>query len=311
VKDDDIIGRLQYIADQEKLSIERETLRIIAHHANGSFRDGISLLDQLQSLEKITIADVEERIGVSVHIVAEEMMSALEEMNAQHIHQLIEKSENSGFAPDLFLSTIIERLREQLHAHIERKEKIDILLSSIDQLMQGLKNVRSSPLPYLTLEATLLSIGAQEKRSDSPSQKPKEILQEEKKEEKAPIKIEQVIQEEQKPTLTQAEEFSKEMIQKHWREIIESVPIPSAKMSMKTASIRGVEGKILHLAFPSNFNKEKVEEPKARHAIEEILRQLFKQPIELRCQMETEVTPNLSMEKANLADAALEVFGSF
>src|SRR3989338_9469855 len=37
VKDDDIISRLQYIAEQEHVTVERDALRAIAHHATGSF----------------------------------------------------------------------------------------------------------------------------------------------------------------------------------------------------------------------------------------------------------------------------------
>ncbi len=306
VKDDDIIVRLQFIVEKENIHIDREALRMIAHHANGSFRDGISLLDQLRSLETISVHDIEERLGISMHAVIEEMMQAIEKQDAQHVHAIIQKIEENGFPPDLFLATFIEQLRTQLHAQIEAGLKIDVLLQSIDYFMKGLKMIRSSPLPYLALEATLLSIWQKhedsEKRPTIPQEKPI------KKEEKVIPKQEEVI-ENQRPTLIEVDAFTKENVQKEWRTIVEKIPIASAKMSMKTAFIDDVEGSVLHLTFPSHFNKEKVEEAKAKHAIEEVLQQMFKKRIEIRCQVEAPVAV-AQHPTVNLADAAMEVFQS-
>ncbi len=314
VKDDDIITRLQFIVDQEKIQIDREALRMVAHHANGSFRDGISFLDQLQSLETITAKDIEERIGVSMHTVIEEMMEAIESQDAKEVHRIVQSIEGNGFPPDLFLSAFIEALRTQLHAQIEEGLRIDILLKNIDYFMKGLKIIRSSPLPYLALEATLLSVWNTQEEQEN---KGKEVMHTTK--ENAPKIAEKTIQKKEvipmgtnneKPTLIEVDEFTKENVQKQWRAIVEMIPIASAKMSMKTARIQEVEGSIIHLAFPSNFNKEKVEEQKAKHSIEEVLHNIFKKRIELRCHIEAPVAVAANTT-SNLADAALEVFQSF
>ena len=43
----EIVGRLQWLADQEDLSLEPEAMTMIAQHGTGSLRDAESLLDQL------------------------------------------------------------------------------------------------------------------------------------------------------------------------------------------------------------------------------------------------------------------------
>jgi DNA polymerase-3 subunit gamma/tau len=62
---DDIIGRLQFIADAEKISVEPGTLALIARHAAGGMRDAIGTLDQLSSFTggSIAVADVEGLLG--------------------------------------------------------------------------------------------------------------------------------------------------------------------------------------------------------------------------------------------------------
>src|SRR3989338_259292 len=68
VREEDIIRHLQFIADREKIVIDRAALRAVAHHAQGGMRDAISLLYQVRSIEKIGIEDIQERIGESGQI---------------------------------------------------------------------------------------------------------------------------------------------------------------------------------------------------------------------------------------------------
>lgn len=59
-----IISHLRSIAEQENINIEDDALEMIAEHANGGFRDAISLLDQVRSLsENIKKSDIQDAIG--------------------------------------------------------------------------------------------------------------------------------------------------------------------------------------------------------------------------------------------------------
>src|SRR3989344_6118713 len=61
----DIIKSLQLVAKGEGLEIETEALNLLAKKADGSFRDGVKLLDQLSGTGKITIKDVSDNLAVS------------------------------------------------------------------------------------------------------------------------------------------------------------------------------------------------------------------------------------------------------
>jgi DNA polymerase-3 subunit gamma/tau len=50
IKDEDLIKQLRYISDEENILIDDEALSIIAEFGRGSFRDSISMLDQVSSL---------------------------------------------------------------------------------------------------------------------------------------------------------------------------------------------------------------------------------------------------------------------
>ena len=66
---DDIVKRLMYVAEQEKIEAEQEALQIIAQKSDGSMRDALSILDQIVSYKgkKITYTDIIENLNVLDH----------------------------------------------------------------------------------------------------------------------------------------------------------------------------------------------------------------------------------------------------
>src|SRR3990167_9529955 len=93
VREEDIIRHLQYIADQEKIAIDRAALRAIAHHAQGGMRDAISLLDQLRSIEKITVEHVKELIGESGQEYVEAILAAIGTSDKKTILDVVHRVE--------------------------------------------------------------------------------------------------------------------------------------------------------------------------------------------------------------------------
>jgi DNA polymerase-3 subunit gamma/tau len=60
------IAHLRSIADQEGVQIEDDALELIAQHGGGSFRDSISLLDQVRGQTGIiTLSDVQAMLGIA------------------------------------------------------------------------------------------------------------------------------------------------------------------------------------------------------------------------------------------------------
>ncbi|HEX4662392.1 MAG TPA: DNA polymerase III subunit gamma/tau, partial [Candidatus Saccharimonadales bacterium] len=64
---DKIVAHLKDIAEKEKIEIDDEALQLIAQHGDGSFRDSISLLDQLgnNGATKVTATTVEAMLGLA------------------------------------------------------------------------------------------------------------------------------------------------------------------------------------------------------------------------------------------------------
>lgn len=313
VKDEDIIRRLQFIADQEKIKIDREALRAIARHASGSFRDGISLMDQLRSLEKITLTDVSERIGKTSAVFIEDIANALAAKDIPALTELVRQMEEANIPLDSVASDLLTLVRTQMHEAIEKKESPAAFLTMSDVLLATLKDMRTSPMPGLVLESALVSLcmdaPVSAKTSErmaaappvlrvpaSPAPKPA-----------APLKTPEPTV---KSAAVEVDEFTMDNVLRHWDAIGKAVTPPSVRMSLKDATIVSAEGATLRLAFASSFHRDKIADTKASRSVEEALLTIFRKPIRIQCVLEKTAASNAG-PTTDLVEAAAEVFGGF
>ncbi len=312
VKEEDLIQRLQFIVDQEKITIEREALRAIARHATGSFRDGISLLDQLRSLDKITMKDITDRIGNTVGSFLDDIVGAIGSNDTKKILEIVECIEESNLPLDLVAAELLGYVRSDMHRAIAEKKDISVYVRAIDELLAALKNMRISPVPGLVLEAALLGLCSSDERKETPKLAPRESAPEVKvrAEEKESKTSEVTSMKKEAAGLIEAEEVNLENILKHWEAIVKAVTPPSARMSLKNGIISGVEGMTILISFPSAFHRDKVAETKASRNIEDVLYSVFKQHIRIRCVLEKDLKLSRSSAHTDLAEAAKEVFGN-
>jgi DNA polymerase-3 subunit gamma/tau len=331
VKDDDITRRLQYIVDQEHIKIDRDALRAVARHATGSFRDAISLLDQLRSLEKVSLQDVAERIGRSSTLFIEELLQAVNAKDIAKIPKIIEEIEETNTPLDVIIGDFLGVIRTQMHEDIDKKIDHSGYLRMMDTLIQALRDLRISPVPGLVAESALLALcsapmaDAGGHRSASPvlAAPAPAVRPAAKPAPPAPATTHvaapvakpaapEAIAKTPHPGEVNAEDFTLENVLKHWTDIVKRTNPPSARMSLKNASVTAIEDKCLVLSFPSAFHRDKVNDVNSSRAIEEILQDIFKRPVRLDCRLETVRPAAASSTPAtdtDLVDAAKEVFG--
>ncbi len=315
VRDEDIIRRLQYIADQERITVEREALRAIARHAFGSFRDGIALLDQLRSLEKIGLADVTDRIGKSSMTFIEDIVTALGDCDPVRIRDIVMHIEESNVPVDLIAADLLSLIRTHLHEAIEKKEDTAGFLRMMDVLLETIKNIRLSPIPALVLESTLLSLChkeepvAEKHRVTHPSARLKvQPSESESSAKEEPAKAEAPKQ--QKSALIEAEDLTVATVVRHWSTLLETVTPAAVRMSLKNGTVTNVKGETLEMSFPSAFHRDRIAETQASRTIEELLQNIFKRPVRLKLTLESNAKTLVTGPATDLVEAAAEVFGS-
>ncbi|MBI3723940.1 DNA polymerase III subunit gamma/tau [bacterium] len=119
---DDIVRRLAWICEQEKLEVEEEALRMIARRARGSMRDSQKLLDQVVALaagrargKTVKAADVAFLLGdASVDAVARCLRAIVAGQPGELLAQ-VDEHVRSGGRPDALSADILEGLRGVLY----------------------------------------------------------------------------------------------------------------------------------------------------------------------------------------------------
>ncbi|HLJ40027.1 MAG TPA: DNA polymerase III subunit gamma/tau [Candidatus Acidoferrales bacterium] len=177
----EIAGALAHITKEEKLEIEPGAVAVLARAAEGSVRDGLSLLEQAiaYSGDKITDAQVRELLGVVAEDVLDDLVEAIANHSAEHALTLVQRLHAEGHNLQHFCREAIRHVRNLLVAKVSgadspliaapederpRLEKQATLFAEEDLtrffqiLLATDEDLRRKPDPRLHLELGLLRL---------------------------------------------------------------------------------------------------------------------------------------------------------
>ncbi|HSW98911.1 MAG TPA: DNA polymerase III subunit gamma/tau [Candidatus Saccharimonadales bacterium] len=147
-----VVAHLRAIADDEKIKVDDAALELIAAHGEGSFRDSISLLDQVRnSAEKVTLADVQATLGIAPQELIAQLLEALAAHDAPALAVALQAVHAGGHEPSQVAKQLGRALRAQL---LSGKPMLatDVILPLLGKLLE----VSSSSDPKSFLEIILL-----------------------------------------------------------------------------------------------------------------------------------------------------------
>ena len=173
----DIAKRLMFVAEQEKMTLQPEAAKLIARHADGALRDGLTLLEQVSafSAEEISAADVRLVLGGVPQELLDGLIESVASQDAAGVFGLIENAVEEGasfsqlsrdltaYARDLLLLTVgfggdeglgaPEKASRARHAELLGRARLERLITL---LREAEKEMRSSSDHRLLLELTLV-----------------------------------------------------------------------------------------------------------------------------------------------------------
>ena len=116
----EIAGALERITKEEKLEIEPGAIAVLARAAEGSLRDGLSLLEQAiaYSGDKITDAQVRELLGVVAEDVLDDLVEAIANHSAERALALVQRLHAEGHNLQHFCREAIRHVRNLLVAKV-------------------------------------------------------------------------------------------------------------------------------------------------------------------------------------------------
>ncbi len=155
---EDIVQRLQYVADSEGVKAEEEALHIIAQKADGAMRDALSIFDQIVSFsgKTLTYQNVIENLNVLDYEYYFKMVDAfLSNESAQSLLMLDEIMKN-GFDPHHFVTGLSGHIRDLLVC--KDKETITLLEAGAGFKERYLNQSKSTSTDFLFQGLKILSI---------------------------------------------------------------------------------------------------------------------------------------------------------
>jgi len=178
---DKIVGRLGWIAGQEKVKIAKEALELIALNGDGSIRDSESLLGQVMSMEdaNITLKEVQDilgaidigAVGQLIDFLAEKQSGeAIAHINhiADEGHDLVQYAKSLvGYLRKMLVLKVDPRLAKLVAAELTKEQTAGIirqgekfspadLIKIVRLFIEAENEVKRADFPQLPLELAIV-----------------------------------------------------------------------------------------------------------------------------------------------------------
>lgn len=297
------VEHLKEIAKKEGIKITDEALELLGVHGRGSFRDSISMLDQLAGIATDTVGEKEVRLllGLPDDQLIERCLSAVTNNDVPGVFEVVRLLREQGVDSGRIARSLSESLRSQLangttkmnHEYVMKllKNLLPLTLSTGDYLgvevalldtLAGTE-VTQAVTPVLTPTKPVVQIVKKEPKRD-PTEAPKQeavhtaevkVTPKEIAEEVGSVEVVDEITTQNdisEPTNRQVVPFSKEQ----WNEMLHALKKDNntlygvLRMSEPVMTDDGLE-----LQFGFGFHKKQVDNPKNTAVIREFLSSHF------------------------------------
>lgn len=162
ITNENLIKRLKYIAEMEKIDIDDDAITEIAHYSNGGFRDAIGMLDKLHSFtnERITSEVFKNINGMISLSEIESFYNDIFDKKLSDILQMIEKINNQGYDFKDFIERLMLYIRDKVVNYYVKKSALKGLVEDNIELISVLNDIlnrlKSATDPVVIVQIYLL-----------------------------------------------------------------------------------------------------------------------------------------------------------
>jgi DNA polymerase-3 subunit gamma/tau len=169
----DIISGMSGILAQEGIEADDEALALIAREAQGSFRDALSLLDQVIAFgaDRISSQDVIGILGIAGRDCFGHLMRSILDRDSASALGLIHELFHTGYDPEQFILDLIQYLRNLIMvAAVPKSARPDGMIDAPSSEVEEMEDLsaRTSTEALQNLFSILLRSEAEVKRSGNP-----------------------------------------------------------------------------------------------------------------------------------------------
>lgn len=156
---EEIVRSLKKVVKGEGLTVDEAGLVLLAESVDGSFRDGMKLLEQLtQGGKKITQKAIKSMVGKSQEYETEMFLKAMLSGDVRAALAEVKRLDKTGANLRIFVKRVLESLRSEMLIKMEEGVKGDEvirLIELIDLLSSSLVSMKSAVIAQLPLEVAV------------------------------------------------------------------------------------------------------------------------------------------------------------
>jgi DNA polymerase-3 subunit gamma/tau len=299
------------VAKKEKINISREALELIAEHGRGSFRDSMSLLDQLSTTgENIDADTVRKVLGLPAEPEVAELIGCISSGNSRKLLEKLEQLKDHGNNSVAIAKEMGKQLRAQL---------IDGFSAEwVPVLLRQLLEVAASTNPNDSLEIALLEAASKNydgKQNQLPPSSPSnpETLESKKPDIKTPTKGEKKTETIKEKTMAQEITAKDEVVLsakfdiQHWPKVTEYAKKHAASLytALKLAKPAFSNG-TLTLFFQFPLHQKKLNQAQQKDIIGQIIEEVVGAKVKIECEVNKEMFKAIKMDKINTEPAPVK-----
>lgn len=287
-----VVEHLADIAKQEKIEISKEALGLLAEHGEGSFRDSISMLDQVSGqTARVELEDVQRQLGLPPSEAVEQLVDKLSSGGeAAELMRGLNDLYDQGYQPAAIAKQLGQMLRMQLAETSPGMDRDGIL-----SLLGRLIDVPSSPEPASLLEIILLSALPAARVTTTTPGTPEQS-------EKLPEPVEDQPKAE-KPT-DEAKKTNIKIDENLWPKVL-------AALKSKHNTLYGVarmaqpeiHDDTLRLSFAFAFHRKRLDEATNRQKLTAIIKEMTGENVRIECVVDKSTAKDMKNE-AKVEDEA-------
>ncbi len=149
---------LSEVATKEGIKVNSEAVKVLVERADGSYRDGLTLLGNLKGQTKLMDAEsVRQLVGLPPSQTVEALLSAIVEGQPSFAQKILNESINDGQDVALLVKAMADHCKEQIFASLELKPT-DQTVIILEELLSVLAQSRFSTDPTALLIARIFQL---------------------------------------------------------------------------------------------------------------------------------------------------------
>lgn len=306
----EIIQLLERIVAEEKIRIPESAMRLLAVASGGSFRDALSILDQLVSFSagEITLSETEAVLGITRTDVLQKFLDHVIKGDGEEAGKLVKDLGMAGRDLVQFSRHLLEYLHLLLSVKMgvseaqatglgpedqarlgEQAEALSgsRLLEIIMKILEAFREAKQSPvseLPLLVAVASLCPVSSEVAGTAAVTAAA--------------------------PTVPELTGLDLGAVVDKWAEVLGKIKEYNHSLisSLRLGRLVELSGGELILAFPYSFHKETIEARKNRLVVEQVLQEVFTHRIKIKALLERDLPRDDNSSKgADLMSAAIKV----